>query len=130
MTSGPAQQIGERVLALDRLAEHALRIVRGDDRRIHCRRLEALELARDGVALARERVPARVVDHAQLAAVLGETQVRVVLAQLQPVLGARREHPVRLGHAARDQIVDQHAEIRFVAARRTSRLRRARSARR
>ena len=91
---------------------------RGDDCGIDRRRLQALQLARDRVALARERVPARIVDDAELAAVLGQAQVRVVFAQLQPVLGARREHPVRLGDAARDEVVDQHAEIGFVAARR------------
>ncbi len=80
--------------------------------------LEALELAGDGVALARVGVPARVVDDAELAATLRESQIRVVLAQLQPVLGARREHPIGLGHAARDEIVDEHAEIRLVAPRR------------
>ena len=92
------------------------------DRGIHRRALEALLLERDRVALARERIPARIVDHAELAAALGETQIRVVLAQLQPVFRARREHPIRLGDAARDEIVDEHAEIRFVAARRPAAL--------
>ena len=50
-------------------------------------------------------------------AVLGEPQVGVVLAQLQAVLGARREHAVRLRDAAGDEIVDQHAEVRLVAPR-------------
>ena len=59
---------------------------------------------------------------------LGQPQVGVVLAQLQPILGAAGEHPVRLGHAARDQVVDQHAEVRLVAPRATSRRRRGRTA--
>ena len=53
---------------------------------------------------------------------LGQAQVGVVLAQLQPVLGARGEHPVRLGDAAGDEVVDQHAEVGLVAARAPARL--------
>ena len=45
----------------------------------------------------------------------GQPLVGVVGAQRQPVFGARGEHPVRLGDAARDQIVDHHAEIAFGA---------------
>ena len=105
------------MVTLERCAEHALGLVRRNDVRIHDRRLEPLLLARDRVALPRERVPARVVDDAELASGFREAQIRVVLAQLQPVLGARGEHPVRLGDAARDEIVDQHAEVGLVAAR-------------
>jgi hypothetical protein len=53
----------------------------------------------------------------ELAALLGEAQVGVVLAQAQAVLGARGEHAVGLGHAAGDQVVHQHAEVGLVAAR-------------
>ena len=45
----------------------------------------------------------------------GQPLVGVVGAQRQPVFGARGEHAVRLGDAARDQIVDHHAEIAFGA---------------
>ena len=41
--------------------------------------------------------------------------VGVVDAQAQAVLGARGEHPVRLGDAAGDQVVDHHAEVRIGA---------------
>ena len=37
--------------------------------------------------------------------------VGVVGAQAQAVLGARGEHAVGLGHAARDQVVDHHADV-------------------
>eukprot|EP00966_Prymnesium_polylepis_P000750 16931-Prymnesium_polylepis.1 len=40
-----------------------------------------------------------------------EARVGVVDAEQQPVLGARREHSVRLARAARDQVVDQHSHI-------------------
>ena len=49
--------------------------------------------------------------------------VGVVGAQAQPVLGARGEHAVRLGDAARDQVVDHDAEI-AVGARDDERSRR------
>ena len=44
--------------------------------------------------------------------------VGVVGAQAQPVLGARGEHAVGLGDAARHQVVDHHADIGVGAARR------------
>ena len=108
----------------------ALRFGREHDARVDPGRSQALRLARDGFALARERLPARVVDDAQLAADLGQAQVGIVLAQLQAVLGAAGEHAVRLGHAARHQVVDQHAEVGLVAARAPGLLARARAARR
>ena len=59
-------------------------------------RLQSFVLARDRVALACVGIPARIVDNAEPPAVLGETQIGVVLAQLQSIFGARREHPIRL----------------------------------
>jgi hypothetical protein len=115
---GTLEQIDERVIALERLAEHAQRILLGQQARIDPRRPEPLGLARDRVALPREGLPARVVDEAELAARFGEAEVGVVLAQLEAVLGAAGEHPVGLGHAAGDQVVDQHPEVGLVAARR------------
>ena len=48
---------------------------------------------------------------------VGETQIRVVFAQRQAILGAAGEHAIRLRRAARDQIVDQHADIGLAALR-------------
>jgi len=45
-----------------------------------------------------------------------EPEVGVAAAKQHPVLGARGEHPVRLVHALRDQIVREHAEIGLVPA--------------
>ena len=67
--------------------------------------------------LRAEGLPARIVHQAQLAARFGQPQVGIVLAQLQPVFGAAGEHAVGLGHAAGDQVVDQHAEVGLVAPR-------------
>ena len=41
----------------------------------------------------------------------GEAPVRIVGPQAQPELRAGGEHPVRLGHPAQGQIVDQHPDI-------------------
>jgi hypothetical protein len=41
----------------------------------------------------------------------GQPLVRVVGAQREAIFGARGEHTVRLGDAARDQIVDHDAEV-------------------
>ncbi|MNF34622.1 hypothetical protein D3C84_154680 [compost metagenome] len=71
----------------------------------------------DGFALGLEGGPTDVIDQAQLAAFCGQAQVGVVFAQDQPVFGARGEHAVRLLGAQGDQVVDQHADIRLVAAR-------------
>ena len=91
------------------------RLLRGNRRRGSAlSRWFHVKQARD---LRRKRRPARVVDQAEPPPDLGQAQVGVVLAQLQPVFGAAREHPVRLGHALGDQVVDQDAEIGLVARR-------------
>ena len=51
-----------------------------------------------------------------------EARVGVVLAQVQAVFRARGEHAVRLQRAVRDEVVDQHADVRLVATRRPWRL--------
>src|SRR5579885_506319 len=45
----------------------------------------------------------------------GQSLIGIVSTQGQPILGARREHPIWLAHAACDQIIDHHAEIAFGA---------------
>ena len=48
---------------------------------------------------------------AQRDALIGQALIGIVGPQGQPILGARREHPVRLGDAAGHKIVDHHPEI-------------------
>ncbi len=48
-------------------------------------------------------------------AAIGQAPVGIVGAQRQAIFGARREHPVRLAHPARHQVVDHDAEIGFSA---------------
>ncbi len=53
-------------------------------------RFSALDFAIRQFLLALEQLPALVVDEAELAALRGEAQVRVVFTQEQAVLGAAR----------------------------------------
>ena len=66
--------------------------------------------------LGRGRAPGRGVEQAEPLADRRQPPVGVVLAQQQPILGARGEHPVRLAaDSARHQVVDHHADIGLVA---------------
>ncbi len=47
----------------------------------------------------------------------GQPHVGIVFAQLQPVFGAAGEHAIGLGDAARDEVIDQHAEVGLVPPR-------------
>ena len=48
-------------------------------------------------------------------ALLGQALVGVVRAQGEAIFRARGEHPIRLGDAAGDEVVDHHPEIAFGA---------------
>ena len=81
---------------------------------------------RGGLAL--ERRPSRRTDAPGGDPARGQALVGVVGAQVQPVLGARGEHPVRLGHPAGDQVVDHDADVGLAAVEDEGRaLERARS---
>src|SRR5467141_2126785 len=99
----PAQELKKRVPLLKACA--------------YIRRLQALLLTYNGVALSIERTPTGIVDESELATRLGEPQVGIVLAQHQAILGTAHEHAVRLRNAARDKIIHQHPEVRLVAFR-------------
>ena len=79
---------------------------------------QSFGFSNESIALACEAFPARVVDQLQCAAGFGQAQIGVVFAQLQPVFGAAGEHAVGLAGAVRDQVVDHHADIGFIATRR------------
>src|SRR5712692_2332369 len=70
----------------------------------------------DGLALPTEGVPAMVIHETKSPAGLGQAQIGVVLAQLEAIFRAAREHAIGLRHPARDQIIDEHTEVRLVAA--------------
>ena len=113
----PPQQILQRVFALDALPQHALAFVLRNYFRVDPTRFETLALARHRFTLALEMLPAQIIDDAEPTSDFGQPHVGVVFAQTQTILSAAGKHPIRLGHAARDQIIDQHAEISFVATR-------------
>ena len=79
---------------------------------------QAFGFARDCIALAGERSKARLIHQTKFMADRGQPRIGIVLAQLQPVFGAAGEHPVRLQGAVGNQVVDQHAQVGLVAARR------------
>jgi len=62
--------------------------------------------------------PAIIIHQPQVAAGLGQAQVGVVFAQDQPVFRAAGEHAIGLARATRDEVIDEHADIGLVAARR------------
>src|SRR5688572_1681701 len=62
---GPAQELGERLLALGRLAEYGCERLRRDLPGIEPGAAQPFLLARDRVALPRVCLPARVAHHAQ-----------------------------------------------------------------
>ena len=61
-----------------------------------------------------EALPAFVLYQAEFTTRFRQTQVRIVLSQLKPVLRARREHSVRFGHTAGHQVVDHHANVGLI----------------
>ena len=71
----------------------------------------------DGVPVAAERIPSPIVDDAKCAPHFGQTQIGIVLTQLQSVLGAAGKHAVGLGDSAGDEVVDQNAKVGLVTAR-------------
>ena len=114
----PAQQL-EAVTVARRAAPSAR--ARGHSaetsRRLHARALSRATSRSDSSCLLLEQRPALVVDQPELAPGRREPQIRVVLTQQQPVLGAAREHAVGLARAARDEVIDEHAEVGLAALR-------------
>ena len=102
---------------LDSLADHALGLGFGQIARVDPDRPQSLCFASYGVPLAAERLPALVVHQTQFAPSLGQPHVGVVLPQLQAEFGPAGEHAVGLGHALGDQVIHEHAQVGFVAAR-------------
>ena len=114
---GAAQQVEQRILPLDRFAQHPLDFVRRHHVRIDPTALQALDLNGDSVPLAVESIPAHIINQPKAPPAFGEPQVGIVLTQAEAKLGPAGEHTIGFGHAPRYQVVDQHAQIAFVPAR-------------
>src|SRR5690606_27994323 len=114
---GPPQQIERmhrsRQLAAEKLRRDVLRHAAG----MHDSLLESSDLARSRLPVRLEKAPTLIVDETQFARFRRQAKIRVVLAQEQPVFRATRKHSIRLARAARDEIVDEHADVGFVATR-------------
>ena len=59
--------------------------------------------------------PTLIINQPKLATNRRQPQVSIVFAQSKAILSATRKHAVGLAYASRDEIVDQHADIGFMA---------------
>ena len=85
--------------------------------RVGERGAHAGDLALNGFLFGSERLPTNVVHAAHLPSQLGQSQIGIVLAQAQTILGPAGEHPIRFLHALGQQIVQHHAHVGLIAAR-------------
>ncbi len=77
-----------------------------------------------------EGVPLLVAHQAGFAPERSQTQIGIIVTQDDPMFGPRRQHAIRLVHAAGNEIVDQHADVALPPADAQRRRRRAPHARR
>ena len=63
-----------------------------------------------------ELLPPLIIDKTHFAAERGQTLIGIVAAQMQAMLRATGEHAIRLGGGLGDQVVDQHPDVRLIAA--------------
>ena len=73
-------------------------------------------LAFNSLLLGSERLPTNIVHAAHLPSQLGQSQISIVLAQAQAILGPAGEHPVGFLHALGEQVVQHDAHVGLVAA--------------
>ena len=78
---------------------------------------QTLLLKVDRLALGAKCGPALVIDQTQFPALFGQTQIGVVFAQHQPVFRPGREHAIGLAGPHGDQVIDQYADVGFIATR-------------
>jgi hypothetical protein len=79
------------------------------------RAVEHLAIALEPPLAVHEAPPPLVVHEPDFAAERSQTEIGVIDSQVQAMLRARCEHPIRLETALRDQIVDEDADVRLVA---------------
>src|SRR4029078_10703464 len=94
-----------------------LQELRRDDaiagRGTHRRFVERGEIAVESAFAFGEAFPALVIDQTRGASFLRQPQVRVIDARQQSMFRPRREHPVWLETAFRDQVVNENADVRL-----------------
>ena len=82
-----------------------------------CGALQSFAFSIYGLALVIEDGPARIINESKLAANGRQPEIGVIFAQHQSILGTTREHAIRLADTACREIVDEHADIRFMTLR-------------
>ncbi len=83
---------------------------------IHADALQKFHAIGDGIATRCELRPATFIHEMNLAADGGQPFIRVVIAKMQAMLGAAREHAVGFGRGFGDEIVYEHADISLVSS--------------
>ena len=78
------------------------------------RLIECLQIPLVSCAASREPIPSLVVDESRLASAGRQPEIGVVDSQEQPMLGARREHSVRLETTLGDQVVHEDSDVGLV----------------
>src|SRR6185436_12454690 len=107
----------QRIFAFDRLTQYLIRNFPGQGSRIDPGTAQALSFSSNRIALPAERIPARVVYQSEPSSDFGEPEVSIVFTKHQAIFSAARKHAVGLADAARDEVVHQDAQIRFIPAR-------------
>ena len=114
---GATQQLGQGLVPGHGLLEITVGALTGLGIRVNPGGLQAATLGGDRLALVIELLPALVIDQAELATGFGQTQIGVVLAQDQAILGAAGKHAIGLGRAHGDQVIHQYTQVGLVPAR-------------
>ena len=108
------EQLVQRMITLKCLTEDSFLLLNGDGTRVDPRLAKTLAFPLDRFAFARERSKASIVDDTESITSFGQAQVGVIFPKTKPIFRTAREHSIRFGHAARNEIVDQHAKIRLM----------------
>ena len=91
---------------------------RGQIMRLYDDSREPLALRRDRLAFGLKEMPALIVHEPEFAAAGRESRIGTVLTEDQSMLGPARKHAIGLRRAARDEVVDQHADVSLAPRRR------------
>src|SRR4029079_7409969 len=105
-----------------RLLEQPCRTDAGAAVVANVRAVEDIEIHLEPSTPRFESLPPVVVNQTGSTSDRRQTQIRIVDAQQQPMLGARGKHPARLEAASCNQVVDEYADVRLIPPKNDRRL--------
>ncbi len=108
---GAPQEVEGGAVSTERSTQYAMAPVRRYVRGAHPSADQPVNLEIGQSLFLLEQAPALVVHQSELATRRCQTQVGVVFSQDEAVFGPTGKHAIGLAGAARDEIVNQHAEI-------------------